>query len=85
VAGQDYVGAGEEEEEEEEEEKEEEVAAGCSQRCPLWGGLSVRVMGMHPALGAPDPLAWEGDPNRAGGMTGLCVDAAAFAPFWQPC
>lgn len=78
VVGQFYVAAGEEEEEKEEEE--EEVAVGCSRRCPSWGGLSVRVMGMHPALGAPDPLAWEGVPNCAGGMMGLCVDA-----FWQTC
>lgn len=79
MAGQYCVGA------EEEEEEEEEAAAGCSQQCPFWGGLSVRVMGMHPALGAHDLSDWEGAPNRARGMTGLCMDTTAFKPFPQPC
>lgn len=80
--GQHRVGAGEEEEEEEKEE--EEVAAGCSRRYLSWHSLLVRVMGTHLAAGAPDPLAWEGVPNRAGEMTGLCADTAAFKPSWQP-
>lgn len=78
VAGQYCGGAGEEEE-------EEVKAVGCSRCCPSWGGLSVRVMGLHPVSEAPDPQVWEGAPTRTGGMLGLCTDTAAFKRFRQPC
>lgn len=52
---------------------------------PLLGGLWVRLMGLQPLSEAPDPLCWEDTPNRPGGMSGLCADAAAFKPFGQPC
>lgn len=49
------------------------------------GVASVRLMGLGPALEAPDPPVWEGAPKRTGGMLGLCADTAAFKPFGQPC
>lgn len=52
---------------------------------PLLGDLSVRVMGLHLASEAPDPLVRGDAPNRTGGMLGLSADTAAFKPFRQPC
>lgn len=52
---------------------------------PLLGGVSVRVMGLHLASEAPDPLVREDAPNGTRGMLGLSADTAAFKAFRQPC
>lgn len=62
--------------------EEEEAVAGCSWRCPFWGGLELGVMGTHRASGAPDPSAWQVALGRDRGMTGPHT-AAALKPSWQ--